>query len=471
MSIYTARSYTAIFRSLLLILPIMMLNAPLSAQSPNLASVEPQGVGLVKFTADPDWTQLPTFFNEQEFYISLIKGKRNKFPTEYQLKIKVPGLVLIATPLNEPPNLEGYDEEETEGMTFVAPSEFVKKGWEPVGVAMQKGLPQILMRKNFEIKGDINFMVQKNLGPFLFLPTKPEYAQTISSLDVVALDNLVNSTTEVTVTDASSTFPDGLSPGENVPVEMKPNTSEQTEAQPGSPSAGQPGGLVGTILGIAKALSGNGPVATPQEASPVNNKPQTGDNKAMFIKNVSLEKIKCPVEREEVDRELHTDYRGGVVFFSNAESLEMFKKETDQNSAPANYQIFLTGQATQKRCPLSNNDFDEEYSMNVGYGKEVYFHSQSDLSRLEKTEASYKLLKMFGNTPFERAFEVAIPEPPSAESPSPETISSATVAGNEEPQSVSNPQNKTTSTKSVPEKRKLSKGALRRLERSENRQD
>ncbi|MCA9040892.1 MAG: hypothetical protein KDA65_11140 [Planctomycetaceae bacterium] len=387
---------------------LVMCSSSLHAQSPGMASVEPEGAGWMKFKEKSDWDQLPEYIDPADFYVTNVKSKRDKYPEAINLVVNKPGMVLLATPASEPPPLENASDETNESFKFVPPEELVSTGWEPVGVATQNGLPQVLMRKNFDGRATVPLKLQRNLGPMIFNSTKSEFAQTLASLPAKKLDELPLQSPTVAVTETTSNSP-GDSPA--------PPNSENTSPE-GTPNMQPPpgGGLLGTLFGLAKTFTGDGPPPIPGNIPPGDGSkpigpPPGGDGKKMaFIQSVSLDNMKCPVEREQVDRKFHADYRGGVVFFSSQEAQETFLKDTDQHSAAANYQLFLTGQAIQERCPISNNSFEEKYSMNVGYGKSVYFNSSSELRRLNGTQASYKLNKIFGNTAFERAFDIAIPD-------------------------------------------------------------
>ncbi|MAT13997.1 MAG: hypothetical protein CMJ46_01860 [Planctomyces sp.] len=378
-----------------------------SAQEAKLAKVRPIQAGLAKFTGN-SWTGLPECINATDYYVTVVESKRDKFPTAFTLKVLEPGLVIMSTPMTEPPPDPQISEDTNNGFSFVPPSEFVDKGWEPVGMAVYAGIPHAVLRKNFAAVEDVSMTVQRNRAPFVFVTSKPEYATAIASLPTVSLavesdEPSVTTTTDVTFNIA----PNG---GDGAP---------NMQNDPGQPSAGPPqsSGFLGALIGIAQSLSGGGPQGAPPDAFPAT--PPGGapaqaippaNLKQLFIASVPLDKMKCAVTRKEVDRQFYMDYREGVVFFSDAEAMEKFKENELPYSPVANYQLFLTGQATQVLCPLSRNSFDEEYSLGVGFDKEVYFNSMSELRELQGKDPGYVLTKIFGNTAFERSFEVAIPQ-------------------------------------------------------------
>ncbi|MEZ6049238.1 MAG: hypothetical protein R3C11_27400 [Planctomycetaceae bacterium] len=366
-----------------------------------MASYTVQNAGLVKFNPGQEWKQLPPYLQSGDFYFTLIKSKRNKYPTSISAKIAETGLMVMATPITEPPLVDPELKDESP-FTYVAPEDFLKEGWEPFGVIIYQDHPHVLMRKQIETKQAIEFSVQGNLSPFLFTTSKAEHVQAIKDSPVVSLQNpqIATSTTESENGTPQSTVTF------NFPT-------EGAEGAEGGPKMEEPmGGVVGTLFGLAKAITGAGDGPPPAANDLFSGGPAQPEDqkKELFIKNVDLSQLKCPVERQPVSLEFHAEHNGGIVFFSNQAAVDAFTKDSDDYAAPANYQLFLTDQATQINCPISNNEMNDEYTMPVGSGKEVAFSTRSNLSRLETAAASYKLNKIFGDAPFQRSFEVSIPK-------------------------------------------------------------
>lgn len=73
----------------------------------------------------------------------------------------------------------------------------------------------------------------------------------------------------------------------------------------------------------------------------------------------------CPVSGKPSDQNIFTAHKGGRVFFDSDESKQKFMASPAQYTPAANYQLVLTRQAQQVKCPIQGKPLGPT-SINVG---------------------------------------------------------------------------------------------------------
>ena len=116
-------------------------------------------------------------------------------------------------------------------------------------------------------------------------------------------------------------------------------------------------------------------------------------------------KATCPVSGKAAKEASAVDYKGGKVYFCCDNCPEAFKKDTAKFATKANHQLVTTGQAEQKKCPISGRALNKEQTLKVA-DVEVTFCCPNCKGKVAKAEGKEQLELVFSDKAFEKAYEV-----------------------------------------------------------------
>lgn len=374
----------------------------------------------VYINTENGWTNLPFNWDSKKVSAYPPEEVRGKYPKSISVTANTDGWVLVAQTANPFSRAQlkvfGQRFERLKSTTFLEVEQMVKSDWVPIGKVSYENAPYILMRKNVKSGESIVFPIQADSGPFIIQSFDQEVKDVITAAKPIDLQTLKGSgesgsEEEMTVTITSGTtggaFPAGppssgmAIPGTGMSVPGSGMFTVMKNIFTGTPASEQPASSNNAFPGANPGMSNPFSAGANTSAKPV-------DKKAAFIASVSLEELKCPVNRSAVKRELHSDYGEGVLFFSDDEAMAQFDKKATSFAAEANYQLFLSGQAKQKACPVSGKPFDEDVFIQVK-SKQVAFESRLAKVKIDRARPLTKFKKIFGSSPFKKAFEVEIP--------------------------------------------------------------
>lgn len=110
----------------------------------------------------------------------------------------------------------------------------------------------------------------------------------------------------------------------------------------------------------------------------------------------------CPVSGKPASETIFAAHKGGRVFFDSDESKQKFSQNSAQYTPAANYQLFVTGQARQLKCPILNKNLGAT-AINVGGIGVCCPGCQRKIAAMNQAQ---RLNLMFGNN-FDRFYVVA----------------------------------------------------------------
>ena len=116
-------------------------------------------------------------------------------------------------------------------------------------------------------------------------------------------------------------------------------------------------------------------------------------------------KATCPVANKPAAEDKTADYKGGKVYFCCGDCAGAFGKDTAKFATKANHQLAATGQATQKKCPLSGGDLNPKASVEVG-GVKVGFCCEKCQAKVAEAKGDAQVDLAFKDDAFAKAFEV-----------------------------------------------------------------
>ena len=116
------------------------------------------------------------------------------------------------------------------------------------------------------------------------------------------------------------------------------------------------------------------------------------------------------------------DYKGGKIYFCCANCIPVFQKSPQRFAASANWQLVVTYQAWQSRCPLCGGElksFNEVYVAGV----QVLVCSTDCSRKLARASAAERMQLVFGDPAFARGFKMPVKATPpkAAAAPAPKT--------------------------------------------------
>ena len=121
---------------------------------------------------------------------------------------------------------------------------------------------------------------------------------------------------------------------------------------------------------------------------------------------VKLDGVKCimmPFKPAKAEKSV--DYRGAKVYMCCDGCVKKFKADDAKTSTFANHQLALTGQFTQKSCPISGGAAKADQTVEVA-GVKVNFCCGNCKGKVEKAATlEEKATLCFGNDAFDKGFE------------------------------------------------------------------
>lgn len=121
-----------------------------------------------------------------------------------------------------------------------------------------------------------------------------------------------------------------------------------------------------------------------------------------FADEAKLEGIKCVVAAARpINAEKSADFKGAKVYFCCGNCQAKFEGDSKPFTASANRQLFQTGQAKQKACPLSGGP------VKVNADDKVGFCCNNCLGKYNGSSDADKLTLAFSDAAFAKGFEVA----------------------------------------------------------------
>jgi hypothetical protein len=121
---------------------------------------------------------------------------------------------------------------------------------------------------------------------------------------------------------------------------------------------------------------------------------------------VKLDGVKCiMMPNKAVKADKSVEYRGAKVYLCCDGCVKKFKADDAKTSTMANHQLALTGQFTQKACPISGGAAKDDQSLEVG-GVKVNFCCGNCKGKVEKAaDLAEKAKLCFANEAFDKGFE------------------------------------------------------------------
>ncbi len=127
-----------------------------------------------------------------------------------------------------------------------------------------------------------------------------------------------------------------------------------------------------------------------------------GDGVAQGTKKVEP---KCPVSGKAIDKDQSVMHNGGKVYFCCGNCPATFEKDTAKFATKANYQLYVTGQATEKHCPFTGKDLNPETKTDVG-GMPVCFCCQNCQGKVTDQPTAKQIDLIFTDKNFKQGFDV-----------------------------------------------------------------
>ncbi len=119
--------------------------------------------------------------------------------------------------------------------------------------------------------------------------------------------------------------------------------------------------------------------------------------------------IKCPVTGKPIDKQYHVDYKGGEVYFCCPNCPKAFEKDTAKFATKANLQLAQTGQAVEKKCPLTGRPLNKEQMVSIE-GVDVQFCCMNCKGKISDMDKKEQVEAVFADKAFDKAYEVKKPE-------------------------------------------------------------
>ena len=121
--------------------------------------------------------------------------------------------------------------------------------------------------------------------------------------------------------------------------------------------------------------------------------------------DVNLEGVKCIIMgRASAKAQNSAEFMEGNVYLCCKKCLAAFNSDKEKHGDKARHQMVLTGQYTQKGCPISGAAVDKEQTTKVG-GAEVAFCCGNCKGKVEKAEMADKVKFVFSEAAFKKGFE------------------------------------------------------------------
>lgn len=125
-----------------------------------------------------------------------------------------------------------------------------------------------------------------------------------------------------------------------------------------------------------------------------------------FAEEISLEGIKCVLNRRDAKQANSAEWKDGKVYFCcggcKGRFEKMSKDDKEKLASKSNAQLVATKQYVQKACPLSGGDLNPDTAIEVA-GSKVAFCCKNCKGKVESQEADQQLETVFGQKAFETA--------------------------------------------------------------------
>ena len=131
------------------------------------------------------------------------------------------------------------------------------------------------------------------------------------------------------------------------------------------------------------------------------------EEKKATKKKDPLEGVKCPLSGRAIDVTKTVAYKDAKVYFCCENCPKGFAKDPAKHAVKANYQLVLTKQAKQQKCPLSGRDLNKETKIKV-VGVSVAFCCENCQGKVAgmKDKEKEQLALVFNDKAFEKAFKI-----------------------------------------------------------------
>lgn len=125
-----------------------------------------------------------------------------------------------------------------------------------------------------------------------------------------------------------------------------------------------------------------------------------------FAEEISLEGIKCVLNRRDAKQANSAEWKDGKVYFCcggcKGRFDKMSKEDKEKLASKSNAQLVATKQYVQKACPLSGGDLNPDTAIEVA-GSKVAFCCKNCKGKVENQDADQQLETVFGQKAFETA--------------------------------------------------------------------
>ena len=116
-------------------------------------------------------------------------------------------------------------------------------------------------------------------------------------------------------------------------------------------------------------------------------------------------KATCPISGKAALEDKTADHNGAKVYFCCGNCPKAFTADPAKYAVKANQQIVETGQATQKKCPLSGGDLNKDATVTIGETK-VQFCCNKCQGKVAEAKGDEQLKLVFSDEAFKKGLEV-----------------------------------------------------------------
>ena len=118
-------------------------------------------------------------------------------------------------------------------------------------------------------------------------------------------------------------------------------------------------------------------------------------------------KVACPISGKELniaDAKV-ASYKGAKVYVCCNKCKAAMEKDGSKFATKANYQLLVTGQAKQKKCPMTGRPVNTKMTVKVG-GKTVCLCCGGCKGKASKASEKDRLTLLFSDAAFKKGFEI-----------------------------------------------------------------
>jgi hypothetical protein len=116
---------------------------------------------------------------------------------------------------------------------------------------------------------------------------------------------------------------------------------------------------------------------------------------------------RCPVSGKKIDEYNYVKFNGGKVYFGCENCPIAFAKEKagGRFAAKANYQLYVTKQATLNKCPFTGEKLNTDTKISVS-GMDVFFCCAMCQAKVKEKKTDDQIEMIFSTKNFKKGFEV-----------------------------------------------------------------